>query len=452
MHVGIVNWSLYRTRGGLERVANMLAEAMRLRGDDVSIFYQTSRDTGKGPSYPLPEGARIIGLAIDEYGPDLEAARRAVCESGIDILVPMFSWGDLVWFPWLLQGSGIPMLVSEHSSPENVVRKWSRTERTACMDLADHIHVLTESAAATFPPDMRSRLSVIPNAAKFEDDTPREKVKPEKKILLGLGRLEEKPKQFSLLIKAFALIAPSFPDWDLRLCGDGKSYKDYIALVNELGLAERVQFSGMVTNVAAEYTAARLFCIPSKFEGFPTVCIEAQHFGVPIVAFADCPGVNEIVIHGENGLLADEMTADSLAKSLSALMRDETLSKKLGERGKKLLNRYEPGRVFDQWEKVLERVIASGQPTRLELAGKGLAGGPESRELLNRAHPLDRRAYIQQYRRARRERAPSPFTENEIARFIRQMQRCCIPGYRLSSKCLKSKLFRLVKTVNRMKC
>lgn len=443
MHVGIVNWSLYNERGGLERNANLLAEAMLARGHAVSVFYQASREKGKEPVYPIPAGASAVGLPLYEHAPDVEAARGRLLRSGIDILVPMFSWGDLLWFPFLLKGSGIPMLVSERNIPDNVIRKWSAVERLACMDAADHIHVQTQSSAATFPPEMQSRLTVLPNASRAIAASAHPRPRPERKVLLGLGRFKEKPKQFSYLIRAFALIADRFPDWDLRLCGHGESYEDYVKLAGELGLAERVQFPGMVTDLASEYPLAEFFCLPSSHEGFPTVCLEAQHFSLPVVAFAACPGVNEAVLHGENGLLVQEMSPEALARALALLMQDEPLRQKMSRRSAELIKRYEPESIFDQWSAMLARVAAASRPTRIERIEKGLAGSDEARELLGRAHPFDRRFYLKKHAELRRAGRESPFTDAEISMFVRQMKRCCIPGYRLSSKCLKSALLRL---------
>lgn len=443
MHAGIVNWSLYYGKGGIERCANALAGAMVERGHAVTLFYNQSIKRQQEPVFPVPSGVATAGLELHTGLLNLDRARRRLREARLDVLVVMMSWSDFVWFPALLKGSGVPFLLSEHNSPEMVVSKWNALERMACMEAADHIHVLVQRFADTFPPEMRRRISVLPNPAKVEGKAPPRRVSAGRKILLGLGRFVEAHKQFSLLIRAFAQLAPRFADWDLRLCGDGESRADYVKLAEELGLEGRVQFPGMVNDVAAEYSRAEIFCMPSRVEGFPVVGVEAQHFGLPIVGFASCPGVNEIVESGENGLLADEMSEDALARALAELMADASLRERMSRRGRELLSRYEPEGIFDKWETLLRRVVENSRPTRIERIAKGETGGEAARELIGRAHPFDRRAYVAMHAKARATGEASPFTDKEIARYVRQMEWSCVPGYRLSGKCVKS-LFRAV--------
>ena len=83
---------------------------------------------------------------------------------------------------------------------------------------------------------------------------------------------------------------------------------------------------GAVTDVAAEYAAADLFCLPSRWEGFPNTVAEALAHGLPAVAYEGCAGTGDLVEPGENGLLAagngdtDEHRTRSTVVSGSALI------------------------------------------------------------------------------------------------------------------------------------
>ena len=137
-------------------------------------------------------------------------------------------------------------------------------------------------------------------------------------------------------------------------------------MIRNLGLARRVELPGMVPNMAQYYSNSDLFCIPSRYEGFPRVLLEAHNFGLPAVGFASCPGTNEIIIHGENGLLAEEMTAESLAAQLAMLMRDGDVRRRFGQRARELCSRYAPEPVYDQWEALLRETAACKDNTRLQ--------------------------------------------------------------------------------------
>lgn len=74
-------------------------------------------------------------------------------------------------------------------------------------------------------------------------------------------------------------------------------------------MQERIPLYGETGTPQAQYADADLFCTPSRVEGFGLTAIEAISCGLPVVGFAECSGINELVRHGETGLLAPEMDA-----------------------------------------------------------------------------------------------------------------------------------------------
>lgn len=128
-----------------------------------------------------------------------------------------------------------------------------------------------------------------------------------------------------------------------------------MALIEELGLTEQVSMPGRIEDVEPLYRAADIFCIPSRFEGHPLVLLEANAHEVPGVGFAHCSGVNDIIVHGENGLLAPKMTPESLAGTLAELMADPERVRAMGKRAREMMDRYDPDTVFDRMEALLEK-------------------------------------------------------------------------------------------------
>jgi glycosyltransferase involved in cell wall biosynthesis len=399
MRIGFVIWSLFHVKGGLERLGVNLVNAMRERGHECVAFHQGSGKTGQ-PLYPLPDNVETADLALRDEA-SLRRAKDRLCEQNIDVLCAMFSWEDLLWFPALCNNTGIPLLISEHNVPRVIEEeRWNRYERLACMAGADAIHLLNNAFLDSLPDFLKERATVIPNPADppaavdwAREDAPR-------KTLLAVGRLEDGHKQFSLLIQAFALLAPAFADWDLRICGDGGDKENYNTLAGALGLAHRVSLPGRVDDMDAEYASAHLFCLPSRYEGFGLVTVEAQRFALPAVGFARCDGVNEIVIHGENGILAPEMSARSLAASLRVLMKNAALRRQMGERGQVSLKRYAPDKIYGAWEKLLEKTAAAKNMTRLMYSGPSELERAELalREVLCRPQPFAR-PVVESYQR-----------------------------------------------------
>lgn len=128
--------------------------------------------------------------------------------------------------------------------------------------------------------------------------------------ILTVGSLKAQ-KNHPLLLRAFA--AMSRPDARLMLLGQGGNEVALQTLASDLGIADRVIFSGFHPDPSPFYATADLFVLSSDYEGLPTVLIEALSFGVPVVS-TDCPsGPAEILQGGRFGRLVPVGDAAALA-------------------------------------------------------------------------------------------------------------------------------------------
>ena len=149
--------------------------------------------------------------------------------------------------------------------------------------------------------------------------------------LLFVG--ERRPhKNLENLILAFAIyIKKKGPE---KLLIVGKSYSDYVEperLVERLGIQDRVIFEGYIDDQRLErlYGNARLFILPSYYEGFGLPLFEAMSHGLPVIA-SDRSCIPELV--GDSAWLIDPDSPEEIAHAMDALMSDE---KKRGELVKK---------------------------------------------------------------------------------------------------------------------
>lgn len=135
-------------------------------------------------------------------------------------------------------------------------------------------------------------------------------------VALSVGRLCEQ-KDFSTLIQAFAQVRAHIPA-RLLILGDGPDRARLEAVVAELGLTESVSLPGFVSNPYAYMARASAYALSSRWEGLPTVLVEALACGLPIVS-TDCPsGPREILQEGRYGTLVPVGDADALAVALEA--------------------------------------------------------------------------------------------------------------------------------------
>ncbi len=133
-------------------------------------------------------------------------------------------------------------------------------------------------------------------------------------VLLATGRLREQ-KDFITLLRAFALVKKQRP-CRLLILGEGEERPALEAEVQRLGLGDVVALPGFVTNPYPYMRAASTFVLSSRWEGLPTVLIEAMACGCPVVA-TDCPsGPDEILEGGRWGPLVGVGDPEALARAI----------------------------------------------------------------------------------------------------------------------------------------
>ena len=155
---------------------------------------------------------------------------------------------------------------------------------------------------------------------------------PREKTVLAVGRLHE-VKRFDLLVRLFAALHTQFPDWKLRIVGDGEERGKLEATIRELHAEDYVNLTGKkdAAGVEEEMLRAAVFAMTSRSEGFPFVLLEAQSCGLPVVAFDVRVGPGFVVRDGVNGYLAPEGEKQHFVELLAALMKDEDLRRKMSK-------------------------------------------------------------------------------------------------------------------------
>jgi len=179
---------------------------------------------------------------------------------------------------------------------------------------------------------------VIPNGISVADYAPnphnRERIrrelgiKSEAVVILHVGRFAE-AKNHALLLRAFARLQSSQPLY-LLLVGGGELLAPMQQRARELGIAERVRFLGVRSDIPAVLNAADIFTLPSRYEGNPMSVMEAMAAGLPVVATA-VGGVPELVEEGVSGFLTPNEDLDALVAALQRLVDKADVRQQMGE-------------------------------------------------------------------------------------------------------------------------
>ncbi len=142
-------------------------------------------------------------------------------------------------------------------------------------------------------------------------------------VILGVGRLIFQ-KDFATLLRAFALVRQTRPV-RLAILGDGVERPQLERLARELEVAEDLWMPGFVENPYAFMARSAAFALSSRYEGLPTVLIEALAVGLPVVA-TDCPhGPAEILAEAGQGTLVPVGDPSALAQALRAALEAQAV-------------------------------------------------------------------------------------------------------------------------------
>ena len=159
-------------------------------------------------------------------------------------------------------------------------------------------------------PNLHARAAETPDHPWLRDDgTP---------VVLAAGSLVRQ-KDHPTLIRAFARLTARRP-CRLIILGEGSKRTETEGLLEELKLTDRVSLPGWVENPLAFMARASLFVLSSRWEGLPTVLVDALACGCPCVS-TDCPsGPAEILLNGEIGPLVPVGDDAALAKAMERVL------------------------------------------------------------------------------------------------------------------------------------
>lgn len=168
--------------------------------------------------------------------------------------------------------------------------------------------------------------------AKAKAGMLREELKIKDSPLIGaVGRLTEQ-KGFEYLLEALARVRDNVKEAHLVIAGDGERRHALESKAQSLNIADAVHFLGWRDDVPSIMIDLDALIVPSLWEGFGLVTLEAMALSKPIVA-SRVSALPEIISHNETGLLVPPADSAALADSILNLLRDPAKAKTMGQRG-----------------------------------------------------------------------------------------------------------------------
>lgn len=320
--------------GGAERVFKDLANSFVAGGLTVDMVLAWARGSFLKQ---LDSRVRVVDLACanrisvtSRLANYFRHGRPKAVLSGLDVMNVSVLAGRI------LAGADMPIIVSVHV----VLSQSFNSNLRDRLFLSPMVRLLYPRAAgvvavsAAVKDDLQnwaklanSRVRVIHNpvdlagiALAVTEDLPNGR-KLGAKTILTLGRLVEL-KDHATLIRAFAKLAATDPEVQLVILGDGPMRHQLENLVKQLHLTDRVSLPGFMENPFSWLARARLFVLPSRFEGFGNVIVEALATGCPVVSTDSPGGSGNILQQGRFGRLTPVGDADAMAEAIRVSLQE----------------------------------------------------------------------------------------------------------------------------------
>lgn len=169
-------------------------------------------------------------------------------------------------------------------------------------------------------------------------------------VITAIGRLSTE-KRFDLYLQACAALASRLPGARFLLVGGGKQEANLKALAAQLGLGERVVFTGLTREMPSVYAATDLLMLTSDTEGTPHVLLEAMGSDIPVVS-TGVGGVPEFITSEESGLLTPPGDRDALVEATLRIHNDQELAGRLIAGGRTVADQFTVARMVEGVERV----------------------------------------------------------------------------------------------------
>lgn len=189
------------------------------------------------------------------------------------------------------------------------------------------------------------------------------------RLVLTVARMaaSERYKGHDVVLRALPSVLAKIPNLTYVIVGDGDDRPRLEKLADDLGIAERVLFTGETSDseLAALYQRSELFAMPArtvlddrnpKGEGFGIVYLEAMAFGKPVIG-PDYGAPAELIQHGKTGLLVDPEDPTAVAQALLKLLSDPESAREMGRAGSKWVREHYS---YDAFCDRLQEILTAG--------------------------------------------------------------------------------------------
>ena len=236
----------------------------------------------------------------------------------------------------------------DKSTVANICRKMYR--------FADGAVFQSKGAAEYFPASLRNKSKIICNPVNGCDHIYDYSLRDN--VIAHVSRLDIHQKRQDILIDAFKQIKDSFPQYKLKIYGDGDDRNKLEEMAKTLELSNSIEFCGKTNNTFEVLKDCKLFLFTSDFEGMPNVLLEAIATGTPVVTTDYSPGgADDLITDNRCGYVAKRGDAKSVADCACSLLKNEDILKTYSDNAMTASKKFSPKMIAEEWGSYLLDVV-----------------------------------------------------------------------------------------------
>jgi len=403
--------------GGMNVYVRDLSRELARQGHQVDVYTRSQNPDLPRISNGLGSGARVIHVptgpeqpydkhrVYDHLPEFVEGVRNQAAADGIDYdVLHSHYWLSGAAARGLLEEWSVPVVHMAHTlgAMKNVVAEKRPEERETerRVQVEREIAALADALVASTPTEERQlvelygaeadKIHVIPPGVDTErfHPIPAEHAKQhvavctDRAMILFVGRIEPL-KGIDTLLKAIGHVAERRPEMRESLCvpiigGQADEIREHeemgrlAELRKQLGIEDVVTFLGSKNQDTLQYyySAAEMVVMPSDYESFGMVALEAMACGTPVVA-SDVGGLAFLVKDGRTGYRVPAGDVEALAERILHLLTDELSRRRIGQRATCWAESY-------AWKEIAERIVGVYEGVGAARGSRGERGGAET--------------------------------------------------------------------------
>lgn len=326
--------------GGAESHLLSLCEGLVDRGFDVTVAYL--KGEGELATEFREAGCDVVRIGIRTDADPIGFAKLLahVAREDYDVVHGHLFHGN-VYGVTAATLARVPVVVSsKHNDPPFWAQQPYRTIHDLTLSQVDEVFPISDSVrrylleTTSVSPGKVQTIRYGLDTDPFDTVKGVENVRTEfegERLVGTVARLTEQ-KDLTTLIRAFAKIHEDH-DTHLAIVGRGERRAELEQLVDDHGLESAVTFTGFRDDIPALMHAFDVFALPSRWEGFGVVFLEAMAAGIPVIA-SDTSAIPEVVNDGETGYLCPPGDIEAFADAISKLLSDPDLRDEMGAAGR----------------------------------------------------------------------------------------------------------------------